>query len=154
MMKKERLDRRGFLGLAAAGAASLEGLAKSSSSAPEVRPTADEGLDFYDVSDWGVEGKGWTDTERYFDRLPSRAKAVVREPVWRLSRHSAGMLTRFETDATEIWVDYELLNERLEKPILLPPASVESTSTPRTLRGSGAGCRSRAPRRSGSSSLS
>ena len=116
MRKKERLDRRGFLGLAAAGAASLEGLAKSSSSAPEVRPTADEGLDFYDVSDWGVEGKGWTDTERYFDRLPSRAKAVVREPVWRLSRHSAGMLTRCETDATEIWVDYELLNERLEKP--------------------------------------
>ena len=24
------------------------------------------------VEDFGVEGKGWTDTKRYFDRLPSK----------------------------------------------------------------------------------
>lgn len=115
-MTKISLDRRGFLGLAAAAAASMGGVAGSRSIPLEVRPASEDGVDFYDVRDWGVEGKGWTDTDRYFDRLPSRAREVVREPVWRLSRHSAGMLTRFESDASEIWVDYELLNERLDKP--------------------------------------
>ena len=43
-------------------------------------------VNWYDVRHWGVEGKGWADTERYFDRLPARAKDVVRPPVWGLSR--------------------------------------------------------------------
>jgi hypothetical protein len=55
-----------------------------------------------DVREWGVEGKGWSDTEHYFDRLPARANGVVREVVWNLSRNSAGMLARFETDAGRI----------------------------------------------------
>jgi lysophospholipase L1-like esterase len=72
-----------------------------------------EDLDWHDVRDWGVEGKGWSDTKRSFDRLPRKAEGVVREPVWDLSRHSAGMCARFVTDAPEIHVRYELLNERL-----------------------------------------
>jgi lysophospholipase L1-like esterase len=62
-----------------------------------------------------VEGKGWpeAETEKYFDRLPKRAKGVVRDAVWNLSRHSAGMLTRFRTDATEIWVDYKVTSANL-----------------------------------------
>ncbi len=71
-----------------------------------------------DVRDWGVEGKGWsaTETEKYFDRLPARAKGVVREAVWNLSRHSAGMLTRFRTDAAEIWIDYTVTSPSLAMP--------------------------------------
>ena len=70
---------------------------------------------WHDVRDWGVEGKGWpeSETEKYYDRLPKRAKNVVRDAVWNLSRHSAGMLTRFRTDATEIWVDYQVTSQRL-----------------------------------------
>ena len=59
-------------------------------------------LVWHDVRQWGVEGKGWTDTEHYFDRLPARANGVVREVVWNLSRHSTGLSVRFETDATRI----------------------------------------------------
>jgi lysophospholipase L1-like esterase len=71
---------------------------------------------WHDVREWGVEGKGWDETDGYFDRLPAKAKGTVRPPVWDLSRHSAGMLARFETDATEIRVRYRLRSERLALP--------------------------------------
>ncbi|MBI3946568.1 MAG: SGNH/GDSL hydrolase family protein [Armatimonadetes bacterium] len=61
-----------------------------------------DGLAWHDVREWGVEGKGWADTECDYDRLPARAKGVVRDPVWMLSRCSSGMCFHFETDATEI----------------------------------------------------
>ena len=76
----------------------------------------EEEWDWYNVQDWGVEGKGWADTQRYFDRLPGKAEKTVREPVWNLSRHSAGMRTGFITDATEIHVRYKLFQERLDMP--------------------------------------
>ena len=70
-------------------------------------------IDWYDVKQIGVEGKGWTDTKRYFDRLPSKAEGMVREAVWNLSRHSAGMCMRFVTDSPNIYVRYKLHLERL-----------------------------------------
>ncbi|MEM8486799.1 MAG: SGNH/GDSL hydrolase family protein [Bacteroidota bacterium] len=73
-------------------------------------------LTWHNVQDWGIEGKGWTNTSRYFDRLPTKAEGVVREPVWDLSRHSAGMVTRFITDAPAIHVKYTLLSEQLAMP--------------------------------------
>jgi lysophospholipase L1-like esterase len=73
-------------------------------------------LIWHDVQSWGVEGKGWSETARYFDRLPSKAEGVVREPVWNLSRHSAGMCVRFMTDATAIHTRYSLLSDRLAMP--------------------------------------
>lgn len=79
---------------------------------------ADPELNWHDVTDWGVEGRAWVDEARarWFDRLPASAKAQVRDAVWNLSRYSAGMMVRFETDATEIWVDYKLLKAELAKP--------------------------------------
>ena len=74
----------------------------------------DTELDWYNVQDWGVEGKGFVECERYFDRLPAVAKAEVRDAVWSLSRHSAGMLARFETDARDIHVRYDLFSARLD----------------------------------------
>ena len=73
-------------------------------------------LSWHDPSEWGIEGKGWADTHRYYDRLPARAQGIVRDPVWALSRHSAGMSVQFETDAEEIHVRYELLLEHLDMP--------------------------------------
>jgi lysophospholipase L1-like esterase len=77
------------------------------------QPGAGDDCRWYDVRQWGVEGKGWNETESYFDRLPAKAKDVVRPEVWNLSRDSAGMLTRFETDSTTIRVRYRLTSERL-----------------------------------------
>ena len=70
-------------------------------------------INWYNAKDIGVEGKGWTDTKRYFDRLPRKAEGVVRDPVWDLSRHSAGMCLRFETDSPNIYVRYKLHLESL-----------------------------------------
>jgi hypothetical protein len=66
------------------------------------------------VAEWGVEGRGWNDVQRYYDRLPARAEGVVRDAVWRLSHNSAGMSCRFTTDAPEIQVRYALLSPGLE----------------------------------------
>ena len=79
-------------------------------------PATEENLIFHNVEEWGVEGKGWPGVERYYDRLPAKAKGLVPDPVWDLGHHSAGMLTRFETDATEIWVNYQLWSDRLALP--------------------------------------
>jgi lysophospholipase L1-like esterase len=73
-------------------------------------------LTWHDVRDWGVEGKGWNDTEKYFDRFPARAKGVIRDAVWNLSRHSAGMLVRFRTDATVIWSEHTVTSPNLDMP--------------------------------------
>lgn len=105
----EMIDRRRFLGLSAAGI-----LAASSQSLSVADDKSRPDITWHDVRDWGVEGKGWSDTEKYFDRLPARAKGVVRDAVWGLSRHSAGMLARFRTDATAIHADYEVTSDRLE----------------------------------------
>ncbi len=68
---------------------------------------ADTGLVWYDVATIGVEGRGWTETKAYYDRLPARADSVVRQPVWDLSRNSSGMCVRFATDATSITLSWD-----------------------------------------------
>lgn len=105
------LDRRRFLGLAASTA-----LFGSTRIAWADDASDDSVLDWHDVQDWGVEGKGFDDTAKYFDRLPARAEGVVRDAVWGLSRHSAGMLVRFRTNAREIWADHTVTNSRLAMP--------------------------------------
>ena len=73
-------------------------------------------IDWYDLKEMGVEGKGWTDTKRYFDRFPSKAEGMVRDEVWNLSRHSAGMCMRFVSDSPNIHVRYRLFLDRLSMP--------------------------------------
>ncbi len=54
-----------------------------------------------------IEGQAWPDeTKAPYDRLPARAEGVVREAVWNLSRHAAGQLIRFRTNAESITVRY------------------------------------------------
>ena len=70
-------------------------------------------VDWYDVKDFGVEGKGWSETKKFFDRLPAKAEGFVRDQVWNLSRDSAGMCFRFVSDSPNIYVRYELSRESL-----------------------------------------
>ena len=116
-MHELRLNRRRFVGLTIAGLVGtrLAGQAWCEE-VPPVKPRVEDGLAWFDVRDWGVEGRGWSQTERYFDRLPAKAKGKVRDAVWQLSRHSAGMAARFETDATVIWARYTLLSNSLAMP--------------------------------------
>ncbi|MGV2335624.1 MAG UNVERIFIED_CONTAM: SGNH/GDSL hydrolase family protein [Planctomycetaceae bacterium] len=115
------LRRRTFLAsAAAAGTAWAQAHCFASALTLPFRPktgSADElELQWADVRDWGVEGRGFNDTEAWFDRLPGRAKGVVRDAVWGLSRHSAGMLVHFRTDATRIDVNYAVTSENLAMP--------------------------------------
>jgi hypothetical protein len=71
---------------------------------------------WYDAQKLTVEGKGWTDTDRFYDRLPARAKGAVPDPVWSLSRHSAGICVRFSTDAEKISARWKVLNDKLAMP--------------------------------------
>jgi len=80
--------------------------------APATKP-APATTAWHDVHECGVEGKGFTDTESYFDRLPARAEKVVPQPVWDLSRDSTGMAAQFETDSPSIWIRYSLLSANL-----------------------------------------
>ena len=75
-----------------------------------------DGISWYNACYLDVEGKGWTDTNSFFDRLPAKAEAVVRGPVWNLSRHSAGMCVRFITDANEIQARWTLRSKSLAMP--------------------------------------
>ncbi|APZ92657.1 SGNH/GDSL hydrolase family protein [Fuerstiella marisgermanici] len=94
------LSRRTFLGTSAAGLAATGLPAFAFQEKPEIK--------WHDVQEWGVEGRAFNDTEKYFDRLPGRAKGVVRDAVWGLSRHSSGMMVQFRTDATEIHAHYKV----------------------------------------------
>ena len=101
-------SRRQFTGMAIGTSASLS--LGSRLSAADTKSKKTDGLTWYNVENWGVEGRGWQadDMERFYARLPAKAKGVVRKAVWGLSQHSAGMLTRFETDATKIQARYTL----------------------------------------------
>lgn len=54
-----------------------------------------------------IEGQAWPEEVKApYDRLPARAEANVREAVWNLSRHSAGQMIRFRSNAERITVRY------------------------------------------------
>ena len=79
-----------------------------STSAQTMSNTAPSKILWSNIQQFGVEGRGWTNTKSFYDRLPAKAEGVVRQPVWDLSRNSAGMCVRFVTDATTIHARWAL----------------------------------------------
>ena len=54
-----------------------------------------------------IEGQAWPgEVASFYDRLPQRAEKDVRQPVWGLSKHAAGLVIRFRSNAKEIKVRY------------------------------------------------
>jgi hypothetical protein len=74
---------------------------------------AEPATSWHDMKTFGIEGRAFDDTEIFYDRLPARAKKLVRSTVWGLSRDSAGMAVRFVTDATTIKAKWELKDSGL-----------------------------------------
>ena len=109
-MKKNNLSRRKFNTRIILGTL---GLSATQSLIAQKNFKLKGQINWYNAQDIGVEGKGWSDTKRYFDRLPAKAEGIVRDPVWDLSRHSAGMCLRFETDSPNIYIRYKLHLESL-----------------------------------------
>jgi hypothetical protein len=71
---------------------------------------------WYDARRLTIEGKGWNDTEVFYDRLPARAQGKVPDPVWQLSRHSAGICIRFASESPTIAARWKLRFEPLAMP--------------------------------------
>jgi len=90
----------------------------AASAAATAGASLEDGVAWYDVTDWGVEGRILPEQERlrWFDRFPAAAEKSVTKNVWGLSRDSAGMMARFTTDSPVIHVDYELRSDRLAMP--------------------------------------
>jgi lysophospholipase L1-like esterase len=80
------------------------------------RPSDDGKTQWYDIRHLGLEGQGWQETKSPFDRLPAKAEGVVRNAVWNLSRHSAGISARFVTDAKSIEAKWTLTSANLAMP--------------------------------------
>ena len=74
---------------------------------------AGDGLRWYNARNLALEGRGWAETSRPFDRFPARAEALIPPNVWGLSRHSAGLAVRFVTAARTIAARWTLLHEGL-----------------------------------------
>ena len=55
-----------------------------------------------------LEGQAWKEVQKPYDRLPARAEKTVREDVWNLSHHSAGLMLRFRSNADQIIIRYKV----------------------------------------------
>ncbi len=71
---------------------------------------------WYDALSLGLEGQGWTELKEPYDRLPAKAEGVVRDAVWSLSRHSAGLAVHFVSDAQKISARWTLRSKNLAMP--------------------------------------
>ncbi len=74
------------------------------------------GIDWYDLKKLPLEGRGWTETAAFYDRLPAKAEALVRKDVWNLSRHSAGLCVRFTTASPAIHCRWTVTSTNLAMP--------------------------------------
>lgn len=79
-------------------------------------PDAKNEILWYDIQHLPIEGQGWSETKAAYDRLPAKAESKVRNAVWNLSRHSAGIAVRFVTDATRISARWTLTSPNLAMP--------------------------------------
>ncbi len=92
---------------------------------PRIQETKIKGVDtvqtvYYGDAKFEVIGK-LPNTGTYA-RLPISAKEIVRQPVWQLSRHSAGISVRFSSNSTSIKVRWTL-NDNSTRSNMTPIAS-------------------------------
>ncbi|HEX9792642.1 MAG TPA: SGNH/GDSL hydrolase N-terminal domain-containing protein [Planctomycetota bacterium] len=92
--------------------------------APAQAGTPSPAIKWVDGHELTVEGQAFRNLAAPWDRLPMRAEGVVRDPVWDLSRDSAGIAIRFSSDAPAIHARWKLTRERLAMPHMAKLASL------------------------------
>ena len=65
-------------------------------------------MDWHKITPEFVFGRGWTQTEPEFGRLPSHAEKVLPEKVWKMRRNSSGMYAEFITDSRNVTIRWEV----------------------------------------------
>ena len=78
--------------------------------------SASQTLVWHDCKEIGIDGKGWTNTQLPYDRLPASAQGEVAADIWNLGHRSAGLCVRFTTDAPSIQVRWTLQKSDLAMP--------------------------------------
>jgi len=70
-------------------------------------------IKYYGKEYFLIEGTGISESEKEgpYDRLPLSYKEKVRQPVWDLSKNSAGISVRFLSNSTLVKVKWQLLND-------------------------------------------
>ena len=93
--------------------------------APEKAEASLDGtLLWYDCKDLLMDGKGWTDTASFYDRLPSKAQGKVPELDWRFGHCTAGFCVYFSTDASSVQVRWTLLPDENLAMLHMPATGV------------------------------
>jgi len=85
----------------------------STSAISQEAPAKKENVKYYGKESFIIEGTGVPESEKEspYDRLPASYKDKVRKPVWDLSKNSAGISLRFNSNSTSIKVKWALLND-------------------------------------------
>lgn len=85
----------------------------STSAISQEAPAKKENVKYYGKESFIIEGTGVPESEKEspYDRLPASYKEKVRKPVWDLSKNSAGISLRFNSNSTSIKVKWALLND-------------------------------------------
>lgn len=107
------MNRRQFL---LASGATLASAAFAKAAAPataSTRASTRPSLNWTDALTLTIDARPYTDTLSPYDRLPARAKSIVRPAVWNLSRDSVGLAVRFTSDARALHVRYTLTRPNL-----------------------------------------
>jgi lysophospholipase L1-like esterase len=73
----------------------------------------EDNIVWHDAAGLTIEGRGWSNTETFYYRLPKSAKSKVTDAVWGLGSNTAGMVVRFVTDASEIKARWSLTSANL-----------------------------------------
>jgi len=66
-------------------------------------------LIYYDADEFEIIGKGFSDTETPYVRLPEHLKDTLRPVLWKLGKHSSGLAIRFCSNSTSIGFKWEAL---------------------------------------------
>ncbi len=70
-----------------------------------------DSLKYVDASAFPVIGKGFTDTQTRYERLPARLENITRTPVWNLSKNCSGLAVRFRTNSPVIAAKWEVTGD-------------------------------------------
>jgi hypothetical protein len=85
----------------------------STSAISQESPEKKDNTIYYGKESFLIEGTGVAESEKEspYDRLPTSYKDKVRKQVWDLSKNSAGISIRFNTNSSSVKVKWALLND-------------------------------------------
>lgn len=70
-----------------------------------------DSLKYIDAATFPVIGKGFTDTQKRYERLPAWMENITRKPVWDLSKNCSGLAVRFRTNSPAIGIKWEVIGD-------------------------------------------